>query len=69
MYLCRKFVRNGVEKQELAPAQVLDRHHYEATLPGFGWGDSMDWRSFVNTLKKNGFYDQLRNREMRPATI
>ena len=32
-----------------------DRHHYEATLPGFGLGDSMDWRAFVNVLKEKGF--------------
>ena len=32
-----------------------DRHNYEATLPGFGVGDSMDWRLFINTLKERGF--------------
>ena len=32
-----------------------DRHHYEATLPGFGLGDSMDWRAFINVLKDRGF--------------
>ncbi|MFC5627175.1 sugar phosphate isomerase/epimerase family protein [Algoriphagus winogradskyi] len=32
-----------------------DRHHYEATLPGFGLGDSMDWRAFVNILKERQF--------------
>ncbi|MCS5491516.1 sugar phosphate isomerase/epimerase family protein [Algoriphagus limi] len=32
-----------------------DRHHYEATLPGFGLGDSLDWRAFVNILKERGF--------------
>lgn len=32
-----------------------DRHHYEATLPGFGLGDSMDWRAFVNVLKEKDF--------------
>ena len=32
-----------------------DRHHYEATLPGFGLGDSMDWRAFVNVLKEKKF--------------
>jgi sugar phosphate isomerase/epimerase len=32
-----------------------DRHHYEATLPGFGLGDSMDWRAFVEVLKERGF--------------
>ncbi|MFC3417032.1 sugar phosphate isomerase/epimerase family protein [Algoriphagus hitonicola] len=32
-----------------------DRHHYEATLPGFGLGDSMDWRTFVHVLKERGF--------------
>ncbi|MGV3539046.1 MAG: sugar phosphate isomerase/epimerase family protein [Rufibacter sp.] len=32
-----------------------DRHNYEATLPGFGGSDSVDWRGFVNTLKERGF--------------
>ncbi|GAB3649991.1 sugar phosphate isomerase/epimerase [Echinicola sediminis] len=32
-----------------------DRHHYEATLPGFGVGDSMDWRKFINVLQEKGF--------------
>ncbi len=37
------------------PANPWDRHHYEATLPGFGLGDSMDWRAFINILKEKGF--------------
>jgi len=32
-----------------------DRHQYEATLPGFGLGDTMDWRRFVGILKEKGF--------------
>lgn len=32
-----------------------DRHQYEATLPGFGLGDSMDWRAFCSILKEKGF--------------
>lgn len=32
-----------------------DRHQYEATLPGFGLGDSMDWRAFTFILKERGF--------------
>lgn len=32
-----------------------DRHKYEATLPGFGGGDSMDWRNFIIALKEKGF--------------
>jgi sugar phosphate isomerase/epimerase len=32
-----------------------DRHHYEATLPGFGLGDSMDWRAFVGLVRAKGF--------------
>lgn len=32
-----------------------DRHHYEATLPGFGTGDSMDWRQFIQTLHERNF--------------
>src|SRR5690606_2288365 len=36
------------------PKNEWDRHNYEATLPGFGVGDSMDWRKFVDTLKEKG---------------
>ncbi len=32
-----------------------DRHNYEATLPGFGGSDSIDWRAFVNVLKERSF--------------
>jgi sugar phosphate isomerase/epimerase len=32
------------------PAHEWDRHHYEPTLPGFGGGDGMDWRRFLETL-------------------
>ncbi len=32
-----------------------DRHQFEATLPGFGLGDSMDWRAFCSILKEKGF--------------
>lgn len=32
-----------------------DRHQYEATLPGFGLGDSMDWRAFTSILKEKNF--------------
>ena len=32
-----------------------DRHHYEATLPGFGTGDSLDWREFIETLHERNF--------------
>lgn len=32
-----------------------DRHHYEATLPGFGLGDSMDWRAFVEFIRAKGY--------------
>lgn len=32
-----------------------DRHHYEATLPGFGLGDHLDWRAFVEVLHDKGF--------------
>src|SRR5690606_69613 len=37
------------------PHNEWDRHNYEATLPGFGVGDSMDWRKFIDTLKEKGF--------------
>lgn len=37
------------------PQSEWDRHHYEATLPGFGLGDSMDWRKFINVLHERGF--------------
>ncbi|RYG02481.1 MAG: sugar phosphate isomerase/epimerase [Chitinophagaceae bacterium] len=32
-----------------------DRHNYEATLPGFGGSDSIDWRAFVSTLMAKNF--------------
>ncbi|WP_144606872.1 sugar phosphate isomerase/epimerase family protein [Algoriphagus algorifonticola] len=38
-----------------ASTNPWDRHHYEATLPGFGLGDDLDWRAFVNILKEKGF--------------
>jgi sugar phosphate isomerase/epimerase len=37
------------------PKNEWDRHSYEATLPGFGGSDSVDWRMFINTLKERGF--------------
>ncbi len=37
------------------PANEWDRHNYEAMLPGFGGSDSMDWRAFVDCLKRRGF--------------
>lgn len=37
------------------PAHEWDRHHYEAMMPGFGGSDSMDWRTFVDTLNALGF--------------
>jgi sugar phosphate isomerase/epimerase len=37
------------------PQNEWDRHNYEATLPGFGGSDSVDWRAFINTLKSKSF--------------
>ncbi len=37
------------------PESEWDRHNYEAMLPGFGGSDSMDWRAFVDEIKKKGF--------------
>lgn len=37
------------------PANEWDRHHYEATLPGFGGSDSIDWRDFISTAIELGF--------------
>jgi sugar phosphate isomerase/epimerase len=37
------------------PAHDWDRHHYEQTLPGFGGGDDMDWRAFVEVLTELGY--------------
>jgi len=37
------------------PAHEWDRHNYEPMMPGFGGSDSMDWRSFVDTLNERGF--------------
>ena len=36
-------------------AHDWDRHHYEATLPGFGGSDSIDWRAFIEVLLERGF--------------
>jgi len=56
MYPMQEVREEWVEKTGISSSKSpWDRHHYEATLPGFGLGDSMDWRSFVNTLKENGF--------------
>lgn len=41
------------------PANEWDRHNYEATLPGFGGSDSIDWRAFINTLHYKGFAGPL----------
>ncbi len=37
------------------PESEWDRHNYEAMLPGFGGSDSMDWRAFVDEIKKKRF--------------
>jgi sugar phosphate isomerase/epimerase len=37
------------------PANEWDRHNYEATLPGFGGSDHVDWRGFVNLLQERDF--------------
>jgi sugar phosphate isomerase/epimerase len=41
------------------PANEWDRHNYEATLPGFGGSDSVDWRAFINALHSRGFAGPL----------
>jgi sugar phosphate isomerase/epimerase len=56
MYPMQEIRAEWAEKLNLASSKnPWDRHHYEATLPGFGLGDSMDWRAFVNVLKEKGF--------------
>jgi sugar phosphate isomerase/epimerase len=56
MYPMQKVKQEWAEKAGVPFSQnEWDRHHYEATLPGFGLGDSMDWRGFVDILKKKGF--------------
>ena len=37
------------------PQHDWDRYPYEAMLPGFGGYDSMDWRTFTETLMQTGF--------------
>lgn len=37
------------------PDNDWNRHHYEPMLPGFGGSDSMDWRSFLETLLRRGY--------------
>jgi sugar phosphate isomerase/epimerase len=56
MYPMQEIRAEWAEKLNLPSSKnPWDRHHYEATLPGFGLGDSMDWRAFVNVLKEKGF--------------
>ena len=56
MYPLQQIRPEWAEKVGITSSQnPWDRHHYEATLPGFGLGDSMDWRAFVDLLKKRGF--------------
>jgi sugar phosphate isomerase/epimerase len=53
----KQLVNSDLAKKAGVPTTTSDwdRHNYEATLPGFGVGDSMDWRDFINTLKERGF--------------
>lgn len=56
MYPLQQIRTDWAEKLGITSSKnPWDRHHYEATLPGFGLGDSMDWRAFVNLLKEKGF--------------
>ena len=56
MYPMQRVPEEWAEKLGITSSNnEWDRHHYEATLPGFGLGDSMDWRAFVNILKEKGF--------------
>src|SRR5690606_16282436 len=53
----KQLVNSDLAKKAGVPTTTSDwdRHNYEATLPGFGVGDSMDWRKFIETLKEKGF--------------
>ncbi|SNS01562.1 Sugar phosphate isomerase/epimerase [Belliella buryatensis] len=56
MYPMQKVKAEWAEKAGVpSSTNEWDRHHYEATLPGFGLGDSMDWRRFVVALREMGF--------------
>jgi sugar phosphate isomerase/epimerase len=56
MYPMQRVKKEWAEKAGIHfSVNEWDRHHYEATLPGFGLGDSMDWRAFVNVLQEKGF--------------
>lgn len=56
MYPMQRIKPEWAEKAGISySTNEWDRHHYEATLPGFGLGDDMDWRAFVNVLKEKGF--------------
>lgn len=56
MYPMQQIRPDWAEKLGISSSKnPWDRHHYEATLPGFGLADSMDWRAFVNVLKEKGF--------------
>ena len=56
MYPMQQVRPDWAEKAGISSSKnPWDRHHYEATLPGFGLGDSMDWRAFVRVVQERGF--------------
>jgi hypothetical protein len=56
MYPMQQIRPDWAEKAGITSSKnPWDRHHYEATLPGFGLGDSMDWRAFVRVVQDRGF--------------
>ncbi|MDP2040102.1 MAG: sugar phosphate isomerase/epimerase [Algoriphagus sp.] len=56
MYPMQQIPQEWAEKLRIhSSTNSWDRHQYEATLPGFGLGDSMDWRAFCSILKEKGF--------------
>ncbi|SDA70717.1 Sugar phosphate isomerase/epimerase [Algoriphagus alkaliphilus] len=56
MYPMQQIPAEWAEKLRIhSSTNSWDRHQYEATLPGFGLGDSMDWRAFCSILKERGF--------------
>jgi len=53
----KQYVNDELAQQAGVPVAQhdWDRYPYEAMLPGFGGYDSMDWRTFIETLMETGF--------------
>ncbi len=56
LYATQKVNKELAERAGIpVPVNEWDRHNYEATLPGFGGSDSVNWRAFISALKAHSF--------------